>query len=153
MRDYASAAEQSEKALQYLTNLYVPDKTVAQVFYVLLTNEWSMLFDPYLQILLGFITLYTPISGICEGNRGRNVVIHICPQEFLKYIYFQSVRKLDRGQFSEFTCSFSKLKRDLFNGQRDCDAVSEVLLLTAIRISGIMPTSVCDGDYYVRWPE
>ena len=157
LHDYSSAAKQCEKAFQYLQSLEnEPVRVTIDVAIrccpVLVINEWSVLFDMYLQIILGFFTLCTAVSGKSEGNRRRRIIIYICPHEFLKYIHFQCVRKLNRGQVAEFRCNFEDVVKDLFNGQRDFELVSRILLLTAIRISGIAPTRVDNANYYVRWP-
>ena len=119
---------------------------------VVLTNEWSALFDRNLQCILGFSTLSEDVAAKFQVRRRNSTVIYLCPLQFLKYIHFQSVKALNGNESVHLECDFRDVVTSLFNGQWDLKDVSSILLLTAIRISGVKPTKIGHAIYSVQWP-
>ena len=59
---------------------------LADYFRFSLRNEWCGLYDKYIQIILGFLTLHITLKAP-KASRRRMISVHICSDEYLKYIY------------------------------------------------------------------
>ena len=157
LQDYSSATRQCKLAFKYLKDmendlLNVHGTLFSNALPVVLTNEWSTLFDRNLQLLLGFSTLSEDVAAKFQVRRKKSAVIYLCPLQFLKYIHFQSVKALNGNESVHLECDFRDVVTSLFNGQWDLKDVSSILLLTAIRISGVKPTKIGHATYSVQWP-
>lgn len=155
LRDYSSAAKQCQMALQNVETLgnklnKINYHFITSHFTVFITNEWSVIFDSDVQTMLGFLTLLRAVRT--EEHRNKTVAIGIDSIQFLRYIHFQSVRKLKANEIVSFECNFEDAVRQLFPSLFDCEGLSKIILLTVIRLSGLTPKKLGQRSYCVQWP-
>jgi len=104
----------------------------AQELPILISNRWSMIFDKYIQVVLGFLSLVKFItkSGfqsrykILNAGNDFEVIVQVCPTDLLGYIKYQCQMQLKN-------CF---LMNDTFTHEMQND-ISRMFLYTAARIS------------------
>lgn len=106
---------------------------------VLLSTEWSGVFDEHLQAAHGLCVLHNRFASENKGL-GRVITIKICPMLFLRYINVQSL--LGLGNNHSLQSAIDSFKHHL---QNDCpsdrhtwstsDDLSRSILLTVLHIS------------------
>src|SRR6218665_1542399 len=65
-----------------------------QGFPIIISNGWSMIFDKYIKVVLGFLSLVKAVTNsrsrsnykLSDGETASYVIVHVYPIEFLRYI-------------------------------------------------------------------
>jgi len=75
-----------------------------------LRSEWCGLYDNYIQIVFGFLTLQRTLTASSTA-RNRMISVYICPIQCVKYIYTRCCRNLQEpvtgfGLGSERLCQY-----------------------------------------------
>ena len=72
-----------------------------------LRNEWCGLYDAYIQIIFGFLTLYRTLRP-SPMVRKRTIPVYICPYQYLKYIYTRCCKILNEP-VTDFALGYGRL--------------------------------------------
>lgn len=142
--DYRSAVRCCDGTLNWfdammkITNVNYLNK----YFPILVTSEWSGIFDKYIQAVFGFVTLYRNVFGqrcqegspfSCGTAEG---VLRLPPLELLSYIRYQCLRKLGHGETSFRRYNLSDIPDGRsFYIYRDNEKFSHLFLCAAFEIS------------------
>src|SRR6218665_687158 len=73
-----------------------------------LKNEWSGLYDRYIQILLGFLTLYRTLTA-SQRAKMQMISFYLCSLQYLKYIYTRCCRILSEPAIADFSFGYERL--------------------------------------------
>jgi len=103
-----------------------------------LKNEWSLLYDRYIQIILGFLTLHRARASPEASKRMIPVTVYICSVQYLRYIYTRCCRILHEP-VEDFGFEYERLRKNKLNILKYTWRFSEVILLTALYISRPKP--------------
>src|SRR6218665_1856926 len=98
---------------------------------IIISNRWSMIFDKYIQVVLGFLSLAKAITNsrfqskdkLLNASNDFEVIVQVYPIDLLGYIKYQC-------QFQLKTCF---LMDDTFTHEMQID-ISRMFLYTAARI-------------------
>ena len=98
-----------------------------------LRNEWSGLYDKYIQIVFGFLTLHRTLTASPTGRK-RTIPVYICSDLYLRYTYTRCCKMLNEPvvDFGFNTHRFRRYKIDIM---WYTESLSKTILQTALRIS------------------
>src|SRR6218665_1613241 len=94
---------------------------------IIVSNRWSMIFDKYIQVVLGFLSLVkaSTKSRLQSENNDYEVLVQVCPIDLLGYIRYRCQSRLGQYSFFEYDSFTDEMQND----------VSRMFLYTAARIS------------------
>lgn len=144
LKDYTSAFKQCEEAKKLVTKLsssLSDEKFVHRLPTIILTSEWSSIFDQDIQTVHGFAALYRFVQLfrrhgqdsvlVADRAENRSYVLRLCAIEFIRYVGYRCMVHLDDG-----TTGFrKKLPFVAHHSKKEFDKFSRLFLLAAVLLS------------------
>lgn len=156
LQDYHSARIECCRALNAIARLKseIPEAIViAKCIPVLVSENLSRIYDEHLQVIIGFISLRAFHSCTLQESTDKKLsrtmmLLKLCPLQFLKYIYFQSMRKLYRDTlyYTEYKLRYASFSSQYSSNVVEMSEYSIVVFYASLRQSGAKVRLRCDRN-------